>query len=218
MKRTIEFLDASRHSVELEIRTTDGYFSMSGECNGSMGQCYDEIEPKNEQQKQLIDIWKKWQIKSDYPNELIEQVNSLCDEIEEIEEEEKERKITEDDIELFEKFDEPEKALALALMFGLCVNEIDDIENTDGNYWSVQGTDYLFGTDEEMDDEWEKELDNYIEECVLPEIPEHYRNYFDDESFKTDCRYDGRARSLNKYNGGEEEINVNGICYYAYRQ
>ena len=78
----------------------------------------------------------------------------------------------------------------LALINELCVNEIDEITNVRDNYWIVQGIDYLFGTDSEMDDEWDTELDNYLEECVYPDLPESMRNYFDDEAWKSDARMD----------------------------
>ena len=72
---------------------------------------------------------------------------------------------------------------------------------------------YAIGTDEECDDAWDKYLDNYIECCVLPELPESFRNYFDNELFKRDCQYDGRGHSLSPYDGNELEIGD----YYLYR-
>ena len=77
---------------------------------------------------------------------------------------------------------------------------------------------YLVVTDSEADDLWEEDLDNYIEECVLCELPERYQMYFDNEAFKRDCRYDGRAHSLARYDGNEYEERVNGTTYYIYRQ
>jgi len=174
MKRTIKFLDKERCLVSIEIDTEDSYFSMTGERKGHYGQIAAHIKPKNEYQQQLVDIWDEYHLSKIYPIAWLEkQINSLCDKIEEIEEEEKDRKVTEEDIDLFDDFDEPEKAIALALLFDLSVNEIDDISNERDNYWSIQGIRYLFGTDEEMDDEWDEYLDNYIDECVLPEIPKH---------------------------------------------
>lgn len=72
-------------------------------------------------------------------------------------------------------------------------------------------------TDSEADDAWEKELDNYIDECILPEIPDSYRNYFDDEAWKIDAKYDGRGHALARYDGHEREQEVNGTTYYLYR-
>ena len=61
-------------------------------------------------------------------------------------------------------------------------------------------------------------LNNYIEESVLPEIPEYLQPYFDEERFKDDCKQDGRGHSLNHYDGNELEIEFDGTNYYAYRQ
>jgi len=72
-------------------------------------------------------------------------------------------------------------------------------------------------TDEEAEEEWENNLDNYIEECVLPELPKQYRYYFDEDSFKRDCKYDGRGHSLASYDGRENEEIVENIYYYIYR-
>ena len=219
MKRTIKFLDAERCLVSIEIDTNRGYLSMSGERNGHYGQIRDYIVPREEYQQQLVNIWKEHHLLKINPIAWLEkQINSLCDKIEEIEEEKKDRKVTEEDIDLFDDFDEPEKAIALALLFELSVNEIDDIVHDGDNRWTVQGDDYLFGTDEEMDDEWDEHLDNYIDECVLPEIPKYLQFYFDEERFKNDCKQDGRGHSLNYYDGGEEEIEFNGTKYFAYRQ
>ena len=77
--------------------------------------------------------------------------------------------------------------------------------------------DWLVCTDEEADERWDIELDNFIEECVLPELPSHYRSYFDDEKYKEDCKYDGRGHTLARYDGHEHEEIVNGTIYYLYR-
>lgn len=219
MKRTIKFLDKERCLVSISIDTDRSYFAMTGEREGYYGQIRDHIKPKNVYQQQLVDIWKENHLLKINPIAWLEkQINSLCDKIEEIEEEDIDRKVTEEDIDLFDDFDEPEKAIALALLFELSVNEIDDIVHDGDNRWTVQGDDYLFGTDEEMDDEWDEHLDNYIDECVLPEIPKYLQFYFNEERFKDDCRTDGRAYSLNRYDGEEEVIEFNGTYYYAYRQ
>lgn len=76
---------------------------------------------------------------------------------------------------------------------------------------------WLVCTDKEADDKWEEELERYIEECVLPMLPEQYKNYFDSDSFICDCKMDGRGHSLAKYDGREHEQIVNGTTYYLYR-
>ena len=78
--------------------------------------------------------------------------------------------------------------------------------------------DWKVYTDSEADDAWDEQLDNYIEECILPEIHQAYRYYFDKEKWKNDAKYDGRGHSLARYDGHEQEQEVNGTTYYLYRQ
>ena len=98
------------------------------------------------------------------------------------------------------------------------IQEIGRFEEESYDYYGLtvlkaDNGEYAIGTDEECDEAWEENLDNYIEDCVLPEMPEHLQSYFDDESFKRDCRYDGRAHSLSTYDGNELNIGE----YYLYR-
>jgi len=96
------------------------------------------------------------------------------------------------------------------------INTIGRFTITNNQYYGLtvleaeNGAEYAIGTDDECDEAWNDCLDNYIEECVLYEIPEAYKFYFDDEKFKDDCRHDGRAHSLASYDGNEELI---GDCY-----
>jgi hypothetical protein len=71
--------------------------------------------------------------------------------------------------------------------------------------------------DSEADDRWEESLDNYLQECIYPELTGNLQNYFDDEKWKRDARYDGRGHSLSSYDGCENEEEVNGTTYYIYR-
>jgi hypothetical protein len=72
-------------------------------------------------------------------------------------------------------------------------------------------------TDDEADRENEEAIQNYIEECILPEIPERYGSYFDSEAFKKDAEMDGRGHNIAHYDGHEHEETVNGTTYYIYR-
>lgn len=162
------------------------------------------------------------------PEDITEQVDNIIEAIEEAEEERKSgAKLSEmseaDALEAVEHYTnfasgrDAELCLALALMNDLTVDELDSIE-IDDNRCTVQGVDYLAGTDDEMDEEWDADLDNYLEECVYPELPETAKRYFDDDAWKKDARMDGRAHSLGRYNGEEESKTVNGTEYFAYRQ
>jgi len=73
----------------------------------------------------------------------------------------------------------------------------------------VIGTDsgeYAIGTEADADDAWEQSLDSYLDEVIYPELPESMVNYFDDEVWKRDARYDGRGHSLSSYDGNELDI------------
>jgi len=66
MKRIVKFKDKKGNlavvEVNLEQQEKGLVFSASGEYKGSMGQCLDSIEPKNEPQNALIDLWKKYHL------------------------------------------------------------------------------------------------------------------------------------------------------------
>ena len=113
-----------------------------------------------------------------------------------------------------------EKIVALALHLEIDFEEAQRIEvsSYDDCVFEYGSKEYLVCTDSEADEKWEEYLDNYIDECVLPEISEPYRNYFNDKSFKDDCRKDGREHSLARYDGYEAKQKVLGVYYYIYRQ
>lgn len=98
-----------------------------------------------------------------------------------------------------------------------CGEYLEVVEEYDEDSYE---NDYLVLTDAEADDKWDEELDNYIEECVLSEIPKRYQQYFDCESFKRDCEYDGRGHTLAHYDGCEYEeyVEYEGETFYIYRQ
>jgi hypothetical protein len=96
-----------------------------------------------------------------------------------------------------------------------CSNNLTEVEEYNENDFD---NDYLVLTDEEADEKWEESLDNYLEECIYPELEGNLKNYFDDEKWKRDARYDGRGHSLSGYDGNENEETVEGITFYIYRQ
>lgn len=81
----------------------------------------------------------------------------------------------------------------------------------------VDNGQYRVLIDEEADEEGASQLDEYIEEVILPEIPEYLQNYFDAERWKNDAEYDGRAHNIATYDGEENSETVNGTEYYIYR-
>ena len=99
-------------------------------------------------------------------------------------------------------------------------DEIDDIEQStyDDNLFKIGDQEYLVVTDGEADDLWDQSLDNYIDECILPELPEIAKNYFDVEKWKKGAKHDGRGHSLAGYDGEEHEAKIGDTTYYIYRQ
>jgi hypothetical protein len=165
-------------------------------------------------------------IKVELPEDIEEQIEEIIDEITEAENERKGEPLKDLPIEkILEIISEEtsfegrdlELAAAFVLMFGLSQDDLQDIE-IDGTECKVQGIDYLAGDNDEMDDAWDNDLENYIEECILPDLPETVKRYFDNEAWKRDARYDGRAHSLNRYDGNELEVKIGETYYYAYRQ
>lgn len=86
--------------------------------------------------------------------------------------------------------------------------------------FSLGNQEYAVGTDEEADEAWEQELDNYIEECIQPEIDKldigSLSAYvkFDDEMWKHDAKMDGRGHAIARYDGDEIELDGD---FYAFR-
>lgn len=96
-------------------------------------------------------------------------------------------------------------------------DDLECIVNDYDNTYSYYNEEYMVLTDSEADDAEDEALDNYLEECVYPELPDHLRNYFDDDAWKRDARMDGRGHSLATYDGNEYEETVEGTTYYIYR-
>lgn len=96
---------------------------------------------------------------------------------------------------------------ALALHLGVEIEDVN-ISSYNDNVVEYGNQEYLVVTDDEADELWDQDLENYIDECILPDLDDRYKNYFDRESWKSDARYDGRAHSLNRYDGREDTITV----------
>ena len=95
----------------------------------------------------------------------------------------------------------------------------DEVEESryDSNLFEYGSQEYLVYTEDEAEEAWEESLDSYIDDCILPELPDYYKDYFDTEKWKRDARYDGRGACLNHYDGSEYEEQVNGEWFFIYR-
>jgi hypothetical protein len=113
-------------------------------------------------------------------------------------------------------FDEPAKVAALASWLDVHFSIIEE----KGDIYTAEGIEYQVLTDSEADDEWDKSLDSYLDECILPELPKNMKYYFDEERWKEDAKSDGRGHSLGRYDGEENEITdpETGEMFFAYRQ
>ena len=237
-KWNISFLDANRNKCDIEIEISDrnAYkeLTMHGQCAGHSGQCDDSIKGRTITQKNLLKLWDQYHLngcfgnKKDLPEDIEDFIENLVETIKE-EEEIREGESLYDltDTQLIELIEEKigytgrdgELGAAFVKMFSLCENDLEDID-IDKNRCSIQGVDYLAGSDDEMDEEWNEGLGNCIDECMIihysvgKEIPSHIEMYFDRERWKDDARVDGRAHTLNHYDGCEYEMEINGTSYY----
>lgn len=72
-------------------------------------------------------------------------------------------------------------------------------------------------SEDEADELWEQTLDSYLDEVILDQMPINFRNYFDRDAWKEDAKIDGRGHSINSYDGGEDEVRLDGgtwMCVY----
>lgn len=229
-KRTIKFHDKDNLITisEIEITNRNGYpeFTMCNEHNGGSGQA--EFNPKDGYQNDLHNYWDNLHLKKipDVDNFILT-LKHTCDNIEEEEANRFENGIDDwDDI-----YDEDgclldclgnlddEKIIALGIHLDITPTEAnEDIEQSDDDdcVYSYSGIEYLVCTDEEADEKWDEDLDDYINHCS--EIPDHLKNYFDREAWKIDAEQDGRGHFLSRYDGVENNEEVNDITYYIYKQ
>lgn len=109
------------------------------------------------------------------------------------------------------------KAFALAEALGdhwlQCANtSCDEWESEDS-----PGT-YLVLTEDEREQYADERLESYIDECILTELPEQYRHYFDSAGWKRDALMsDGYGHTISSYDGEEREAKIDGSWYYIYR-
>lgn len=94
----------------------------------------------------------------------------------------------------------PEQALAEHLECSL-----DDIETNSYGTYEAMGEEWRVMTEEEADEAWEEALDSYLDDCVLPELPETAQRYFDREAWKRDARHDGRGHAIGHYDGYDHD-------------
>ena len=81
---------------------------------------------------------------------------------------------------------------------------------------------YLVLTDAEADRMCDEPLEQYIDDCIMPELPEAYRGYFDCKAWKRDAKLsDGRGHTIASYDSEEHEEQVltpeGKVWFYIYK-
>lgn len=113
--------------------------------------------------------------------------------------------------------DEEEGSRLLALMIALDEYDLAMHATVNDDTIEIGSREYLVVDDERADELWDEDLENYIEECILCELPSNLRGYFNHEAWKRDARMDGRAHSLAGYDGDELWEDVGGTTWFIYR-
>lgn len=111
--------------------------------------------------------------------------------------------------------DEANRMLALRVVTDDFQSDIDVIS---GKSFEIGRAQYLVVTDDEADRLYDDYLDNYIDENVLSEIPEHYHRYFDTKRYKEDAKIDGRGHHLAHHDGDEQFATIGNETWYLYQQ
>ena len=101
-----------------------------------------------------------------------------------------------------------ERLLALMKFTGLGYKEA----------YNIIDTDYFVGDDRNADNEAKEYANNYLDNIVLPEIPEYHHNYFNDSEWIDDYLAEGRGPILATYDGQENYETINDTIYYIYKQ
>ena len=115
---------------------------------------------------------------------------------------------------------ENKKLEAVAILLNLDDKEKENLQvsSYDENIIEYYSEEYEVLTDDEADARWDEELDYYLKECIYPELPENMVNYFDNDAWKRDARFDGRGHAISRYDGNENVVKIDGAWYNIYRQ
>ena len=155
-------------------------------------------------------------LKEELPHDIVEQVNSLCKEIEKIEKKEKEQRNNKSNITWDDIIDC--RIIALAQHLGLSpVEAQEDIAEEDENLYSHGGIEYFVGTEDEAEEEARR---------YLTDDPELWKQAVQDgqttqslEEWVDDViNMDGVGHILNHWDGSEDEEEVNGVNYTIIRR
>jgi hypothetical protein len=68
----------------------------------------------------------------------------------------------------------------------------------------------------DIDDVFKEYTDNYVNDCILPEVPENIRSYFDYDKFNEDAQSDGYG-IMSSYDGQDNEQDFDDNLYHILR-
>ena len=109
---------------------------------------------------------------------------------------------------------------------GLTYDDYTPVETSSGAIFASDAEEYSVMDEDSAGEMFQDMLDQYIEDCILSEIPEHLHYYFDFDSFKSDVEInDGRGPTMAPYDGHEHEYFIPNpddgqyphIAHYVYR-
>lgn len=162
----VSFRDANKNRINVDISIrNNGTLLMQGEAGWGCGQIYDDILPNNESQRELCDLWRGYHFEKVDPDEMKSRIERIVAGIIEGEKDRvnskdlglysKDGAYTEEDVRTIEdtrKVDEIEARNILCLMAELDMSYNDLVDTLTGGYgeYSVEGIDYLVGTDEHL--------------------------------------------------------------------
>ena len=107
------------------------------------------------------------------------------------------------------------KTQALAKFLGCDVDDIETTE-TEHRYSTAEGEEYDVLTDTQADNIYSDRFDDFVDECIICDIPDHLRIYFDRELYKKDTLISETRGHLLSIDNGENEQNHNGETFYIY--
>lgn len=85
-------------------------------------------------------------------------------------------------------------------------------------YTAIEKDDYFVADDEDANKEAQDYAEGYLEDIVLPEIPNHLQQYFNTDDWISDYLDEGRGHILSHWDGTEQEEIINNTTYYIYRR
>lgn len=96
--------------------------------------------------------------------------------------------------------------------------ELSDIEEISDSEFCVDGETWRIMSEPDYQVYSNELINDYIDECVLPEIPDYLQSYFDTEKFIRDIDYAGDRDGLVAiYDGAVHEAKINDEYYKLWR-